>query len=827
MLPKDQVKAATDLVEIVRESVELHPRGDELVGLCPFHKEETPSFSVNPEKQVFKCFGCGQGGDVFKFVQQTDGSSFEEALRKLASGAGIVLQQNSNGAGASTTNRTSPHRSPADWKTLHERMRSAMTPQLLTALSEATGVPEIGWHALSPGWETADGLRALKAGGAGWTKSYPDGAYVFAERFGDNKIAGLFFRTSDGRKGTPSGSKRGLIVPGTIHELPDPVLVVEGASDVAACIALGLPAVGRPSNRAGAKDLVLLDGREVLVVGERDQKAPDAWPGRDGAKAVATSMASARGKPVGWTLPPSGSKDIRAWLTERRENGRVSAADELAAAGSELLVELQANASAVKPPVEESRPADILYELLHKHYRLLRSLDGEPFAVAKEGWNLAIPLRGGLRGMLGRAYREKTGHVATGSPLTDAMAQAESDAMDPQVAAESVHIRVGTHEDGIALDLGDETGAAVVVSPDAWRVEECSPVLFRRTVLTSMLPVPARGGDIAELRKLLHVSDETWPLVLTWAVATLIPDIYHPILLLGGEQGTGKSTSARLLLGLVDPSNVPLGSEPRDQEAWSVAAAGSWTLCIDNVSRIAPWFSDTLCRVVTGETHIRRRKYTDAELSVLSYKRCVVLTSIDPGALRDDLSDRVLLIDLERIDDAERLAEHELDAAYETAKPRLLGGLLDALSGVLKVLPHVELKYTPRMAGFSRVAAALDLARPDLTGGQALSLYEGQLVRLADDTLQGNPVAVAIIELMRDRTSWSGTSAKLREAIDPRQQNGDGRISVRGWPNSDRGMAATLKRIAPTLRRGEEGLLHTPPKRGDRRRIHTIERVGG
>lgn len=87
----DRIRQATDITGLVRNIVPLKKSGSGQIGLCPFHKEKTPSFHVNSEKQIFKCFGCGVGGDVFSFVMKTDGVSFMEAVRLLAERAHIEL----------------------------------------------------------------------------------------------------------------------------------------------------------------------------------------------------------------------------------------------------------------------------------------------------------------------------------------------------------------------------------------------------------------------------------------------------------------------------------------------------------------------------------------------------------------------------------------------------------------------------------------------------------------------------------------------------------------------------------------------------------------
>src|SRR5215468_9406875 len=87
----DRVKQQADIVRIVGEYVRLKKTGKDYSGLCPFHQEKTPSFTVSPIKQIFYCFGCGKGGDVFNFVMEMERCEFPEALRIVAEKSGISL----------------------------------------------------------------------------------------------------------------------------------------------------------------------------------------------------------------------------------------------------------------------------------------------------------------------------------------------------------------------------------------------------------------------------------------------------------------------------------------------------------------------------------------------------------------------------------------------------------------------------------------------------------------------------------------------------------------------------------------------------------------
>lgn len=89
----EEVRRKTDIIQLISEAVPLKKAGRNFRGLCPFHEEKTPSFMVSPERQMFKCFGCGVGGDAFKFVMERERLDFGEALRLLADRAGVQLKE--------------------------------------------------------------------------------------------------------------------------------------------------------------------------------------------------------------------------------------------------------------------------------------------------------------------------------------------------------------------------------------------------------------------------------------------------------------------------------------------------------------------------------------------------------------------------------------------------------------------------------------------------------------------------------------------------------------------------------------------------------------
>src|SRR6266496_1622415 len=96
----EQIRAASDIVDVVGSYLPLKRAGANWVALCPFHKEKSPSFNVNPQRQIFHCFGCHKGGDVFTFVKEFENVTFPEAVERLAARAHIPVEYESGPGGA-------------------------------------------------------------------------------------------------------------------------------------------------------------------------------------------------------------------------------------------------------------------------------------------------------------------------------------------------------------------------------------------------------------------------------------------------------------------------------------------------------------------------------------------------------------------------------------------------------------------------------------------------------------------------------------------------------------------------------------------------------
>ncbi len=436
---------------------------------------------------------------------------------------------------------------------------------------------------------------------------------------------------------------------------------------------------------------------------------------------------------------------------------------------------------------DKKSAATKLVELAQGRYDFGVSESGEAFALPRSGPKIVHLLRGSkqsLRAQLAREFFRKNKKAAPQQALADALLVIEGMAQENEPT--ELYLRVAKAQGALWLDLGDQSGRVIRICGDGWTVKDSAPVLFKRTILNSSLPVPERGGSLDDLWRRINVRPEDRPLLLAYLVAALEPDLPHPVLTLLGEQGTGKTTTAKLLVTLLDPSPVPTRKPPRDAESWVTAAQGSWLVCLDNLSDVPPWLSDSICRAVTGDGDVRRKLYTDGDHAVFAFRRVVMINSIDLGATRGDLAERMLPVHLDVIHEDQRLGEDEIWPTWEQEHPKILGALLDLAAGIAGVLPSVRLASKPRMADFAKRIAAVD----QVLGTSGLEHYLGKQKTMATDSLTGDDFIMAVQSL----GEFEGTAADLLKQLEHDRP-------PKGWPRNARAVTTKLKRQATQMRK--------------------------
>ena len=288
------------------------------------------------------------------------------------------------------------------------------------------------------------------------------------------------------------------------------------------------------------------------------------------------------------------------------------------------------------------KQADILIDL-SADIDLFHDATGTGYADLEIGGHRETwPLRSkGFKRWLARRFFEETDSAPNSEALHSALnvieARAHFDA--PQ---QEVFIRVAGRDGKLYLDLADDTWRVVEVDRGGWRLVDRPPVRFRRAAGMQPLPPPEASGSIELLRPFLNVSKGDFILVVAWALAALRDHGPYPVIALSGEQGTAKSTFSAVLRALLDPYSPPLRAPPREDRDLFIAASNGHLLAFDNVSRLPPWLSDTLCRLATGGGFAVRQLYTDQDEILFDATRPVILNGIEEIVTRADLADRAI-----------------------------------------------------------------------------------------------------------------------------------------------------------------------------------------
>lgn len=405
------------------------------------------------------------------------------------------------------------------------------------------------------------------------------------------------------------------------------------------------------------------------------------------------------------------------------------------------------------------------------------------------------------------------GAVETGDPepirdqaLGDAVSQLEALAIF-EGREEEVYVRVAERGGKLYLDLCDERWRAVEVAAAGWRVIDETPVKFIRAKGMAPLPIPTREeGNLEALRRLLNLQgqegEHSYRLILAWLVQALRGRGPYPILVLLGERGAAKSTAARILRSLIDPSTVPLRTMPKTPHDLYIDAVSSWTIAIDNISSLPRWLSDSLCMLSTGGGFSTRTLFTDREQELFEAMRPAILNGISDVATHGDLVQRSLIVRLPQIKKYRR--EREIYADLAQARPQILGALLDAVSAGLREVDRVQVEpevATHRMADFAQWAVATEVAlggEPgDFMKAYGLSASEG-----AQGGLEASPLSVPIWELAqrhkRADDGWVGTASEMLKALNDLVEEDLQRSKE--WPKAANALSRDLKRLAPLFR---------------------------
>ena len=420
-------------------------------------------------------------------------------------------------------------------------------------------------------------------------------------------------------------------------------------------------------------------------------------------------------------------------------------------------------------------------ELKEPHARITIKSHGEVWSCRSHTFKLWLRKR----------FYEKTGKTCNSDSINQALGVAEAKAIFDG-SQKKLDLRCAERDGEFWYDLANPEWQAVKITKEGWSVVP-APIIFRHCTNTAPQVLPSIKGDISKLRPFVNVkSDINFNLIVVYLISCLIPDVPKVILPISGERGASKSTMLRILRKLVDPAQKELLTFPSDLNELGLILYKNYMPAFDNMSNLNERQSDMLCCASTGGGIVKRRLYTDDEEVILSFLRCVTLNGINQVAIKADLLDRSILLDLCRIDEDHRLSEKDFWANFEAARPAIFGGMLDILVNAINLKDQVKLKRLPRMADFCEWGFAIAEAM-GWSGNAFLAAYYGNIDISTEEAIKNSPIAAAVVAFMKDRESWRGKSSALLCELNATAEEELIDTHAKSWPKAPNTLSRRLK----------------------------------
>jgi hypothetical protein len=434
-------------------------------------------------------------------------------------------------------------------------------------------------------------------------------------------------------------------------------------------------------------------------------------------------------------------------------------------------------------------------------------------SIAFDQWLINAYRKAGKGAIAGDTARKQT--------TVALMAEARHDCPAFPVFTRTASIR-DENKDAIALyyDLANDKGEVVEITADGWSVISDSPVKFvRRQNCTEQIRPTHDGADINLLRPFINIADEgEWKLfvgvLLSWFEHRDFGGYFG--LLLNGTQDAAKSTTARMLKRIVDPS--PEAAETPDlpektDDLWLMASQ-MWLLSFDNLSDVTKKQADHLCRISTGGGSIRRTLYANGEITTHNARRPIVMNGISELATRGDLANRCVQVSLPSLRNEDRKTEKVLWSEFYRVLPRILGGFFDALVCSLKNRAALNVRDLPRMGDGALLVTAAESAL-GWEPGTFVKLYNEYRQEEESGSLDSDPFGFAVSNHIKNKLKKIPTDDDAPKIVvttaEQLQESLRTEPGSNYFPQTGRTTGDALRRLVPALK--ASGLVVIPPGR--------------
>ena len=359
------------------------------------------------------------------------------------------------------------------------------------------------------------------------------------------------------------------------------------------------------------------------------------------------------------------------------------------------------------------------------------------------------------KGWLIATYYKETGKILGIDAYDVALKVVKACATNGGAPSEKVYRRIALVDDVLYYDLCNDSGELVRVASDSIKIVrhgEDTP-MFQRSLNQSAQVTPDLGSGsdaIGEMCRLLRMDTLLFRVHL---ISFFLEKVETPIMLITGQQGSIKSTQSGLIKRMVDPIGSELEDNltnfPKKLDDLCVHLNNDQLIAFDNLSRITPEQSDTLCMAITGGKITKRQLYTDADEIVLRIRRKIVINGITLEIERGDLMERIVIYQTSAVPADQVKTAAEVEEEFRRILPKFLGAVFGILQKAIRMKSSVKKSFQKRarMATFEEWGECISRAMENDSG--AFQKEYGQSRQDSNDLLnEGIPLAPFLAELL-------------------------------------------------------------------------------
>lgn len=463
--------------------------------------------------------------------------------------------------------------------------------------------------------------------------------------------------------------------------------------------------------------------------------------------------------------------------------------------------------------IPRESPSKLIYEFIKTRIKKLIVSDNDSsqvYALVENNHhNEILDLSNGkAKDWIRYMYYEETGENNSEDAYKNAIALLRSQAINNGTSRESIYNRIAMIDDVVYYDLCTTDWKFIKITKESVEIiayDENMPVFVRKQQQKEQVrPIFDNKDALDGLAKLLRIQDRDKQIFKVHLVSLCLESYPIPLMVILGEHGSIKTTIAKSVKRIIDPSGENISSLPTKIEDLVLHFTNRYLANFDNISWINDEVSDILCRAITGEGQSKRKLYSDSDEVIFSYRRKIILNGIFPPLDKTDLRDRMIRYETLPVSDTERISESEFNKRFTILLPCVVGLIFSTLQKTLSIYDSIkdEIKYQSRMADFTIYGECISR----ILNYEPFSFIENYRQKIElniIDVVESYPIIPIIESLMKDRPRYEKTVTDFHKEcvrlaeIDMVDIDSKKKISFPASPNK---VKSHIERIKPTLR---------------------------